>query len=75
MRSKTKTKQAEIASNTANMPLYTDRTTLVHRKKSASRKKTTLANHTDEQDSNCDAVPAGTERGVVVKGPDILGNM
>ncbi|ERF68058.1 hypothetical protein EPUS_09458 [Endocarpon pusillum Z07020] len=57
------------------MPSRTDRTAFINRTRSASRKKTTLADHTDEQESDCDAVPAGTERGLVVKGPDILGNM
>jgi hypothetical protein len=74
-RSKTETKQTEITSNTANMPSRADRTALIHRKKSASREKTTLADHTDEQGSDRDTVPAGTEMGVVVKGAEILGNI
>lgn len=76
-RSKTKAdiNQTEIALNTANIPLRADKAAFGNQKKSASKKKTMLAGHADEQDSDRDAVLVGTERGLIVKGPDILGNM
>jgi hypothetical protein len=76
-RSKTKANlnQAETASDTANVPSRAGKTAFGNGKKPASSKKRTLADHADDQDSDCDAVPIGTEGGLVVKGPDILRNM